>query len=213
MKKILSLFACILLMQFSWAQVNVTEQKAKWIEGEQNSLAIEVGNNVKLVEEALEIKLKEEGLKISSKSGFTICKAQTWAKISKNTMDYYFKVTKIDKEKSVVNLFISTGYNNFLTSESNKDEIAAAKEFLKTLIVDTKKLELANAIKEQESKIADANKDQEKLLKRKADMEKDIEDLKKKITDNVAEQDAKAKEIENLKLQLAELQGKIDALK
>ena len=211
------LFAALLFVAFvpasASAQNTIVEHKVKWMEGDQNALVITITANTDDVEDALKLRLKSEGLKPSSKKGFLTCMESNWSRIGSGTMDFYFKITKVDKEKSEVAFFISKGYSNFLTSDANKTEIENAKAFLQNLVVDVKRFQLNRSLDQQAKKIKDALEEQEKLAKAQKKMEADLEELNKKIAVNKDDQEAKKKELENLKNQLKELQDKLDELK
>jgi hypothetical protein len=214
MKKIFLLLMVILnpFLELAIGQ-NVIEQKSECIDGVQNGLVIEINSTIKNVEIVLEKRLKGDGLMVNTKKGFYTCMAQNWARIGTGTMDYYFKVTKIDKNKSSITMFISKGYNNFLSSESNKMEIENAKIFMNSLINDSKKYEIELSLITNADLQKENIKDTEKLIKAVQKANEEIEELKKKIEENTTEQKNKSKEMENLKMQEAELKGQLDIFK
>ncbi len=213
MKKIFAALALMFVFNFSNAQT-ADEQKAPWIDGDQNAFTIDIPSTVDNVEGALKQRLASEGgLKVSTKKGFITCLAANWSKISSSTMDYYFKVKKSSGGHVIVYIFASKGYNNFITSAANPDEAGHAKDFLYSMINETKRYELNLALVDMSKKIKSANDDMDDLVKQQRKLEDKIKDLNKSLDENHNNQNKKSKEIDNLKNQLADLQSKLDGLR
>ena len=210
MKKILTLLFTFSIL-LSKAQTP-DEQRAPWIDSDQNAFSIQLANKADNVEAALKQRLQKEGLKVSSKKGFITCLGANWAKIGTNTMDIYFKVKKIDGGNSVLYMFVSKGYNNFINSQVNPDESSHSKDFLADMINETKRYELNLAMIDTNKKIKDANGDLDDLVNKQRKMEDQIKDLNRKLEENHTNQNDKSKQIDDLKSQLNELQNRLDAL-
>ena len=210
MKKIITLVFCLSVL-ITKAQ-SPSEQNSPWIESDQNSFVIQLSSNADNVEGALKARLKKEGLKVSSKKGFITCLATNWAKIGTSTMDFYFKIKKVDNGNSVLYVFVSKGYNNFISSQLFPDESNRTKDFLVDMINETKRYELNLAIVGLNKKLKNANDDLDDLMKKQKKMEDEIKELNRKLEDNHTNQTNQAKQIDDFKNQLTDLQNRLDAL-
>jgi hypothetical protein len=218
MKKYLSylfylIFFVVIAATNSEAQSVITEHKVKFLDAEQNALVIVINTNAEDVTNALLKKLKSEGVKAQEKKGMINCTESNWSAIGNGTLDYYFKITKMDKDKTELAFFISKGYTNFLTSESDKITMDNARNFLANLVIDVRKFQIQRALDEQAKKIKLATQEQEKLLQTQKKFQDQLEEVNKRLANNKDDQLAKSKELENLQNQLKELQAKMDELK
>ena len=210
MKRILFLF--FTLISFSLKAQAPDEQKAPWIDSDQTAFNIQLDNNADNVEGALVARLKKDGLKVSSKKKFITCLAANWSKIGTNTIDVYFKIKKVDNAHTMLYMFVSKGYNNFINSQANPDESSHAKDFLVSMINETKRFELNLAMIDTNKKIKDANGDLDDLVNKQRKMEDQIKDLNRKLEENHTNQNDKSKQIDELKSKLGDLQNQMDGL-
>jgi hypothetical protein len=82
---------------------------------------------------------------------------------------------------ATIYLFVSKGYNNFVSSGDDEDTAARVKSFLLSLVNDVRDLDLKYQIDDQ-TKVSDkAQKDYEKLVDQKAKLEKDLRDTENAI--------------------------------
>ena len=146
----------------------ITEGSRSFLKKESaNALSIVVQGLPKNVETVMEKKLQAAtGQKSKNMKGHRLYESARLADRSIASMDMYFRVeraSKSDKNHSRVNLFISSGNNNFINSETNPGEMEAAKEVLRSLQLDVEIYELELAIGGQNKVIDKANKEHLKM--------------------------------------------------
>lgn len=118
--------------------------------------------------------------------------------------DLYYKVTGNKKNAKLI-LLVSKGYDNFVSGGSDAQVAANAKNLLNNFEQQIEKYNKAQLIEEQKKLIAKTEKehkslisDQKRAEKKLEDQQKEIENLKKKVSN-------KADEIEDQKKKLDEL--------
>ncbi|MDR0874540.1 MAG: hypothetical protein LBN27_13930 [Prevotellaceae bacterium] len=197
MKKVFSLAvaALFLLSLQGFAQTETSEDLQKV--GKQPAFALDYNYSKKTVEEALALRLKNDKLKGSSSKGATKYEQVRYSTIADTPIDFYTKVTG-DKKKATVYVFISKGYENFVTSGNDANVAARAKAFLQSLNADIQNYDLKNQTAAQEKEVKKAQKDYDKLVKKQKDLQK--------------EQDKVAKELQKSEGALNTEKGKLDQL-
>lgn len=219
MKKIATLIPLLLLM----TAVSLNAQKAresneKSPAGEGNAVVIELEGQAKNVEEVMKRKFSK--LKGKSDKGFEAFTGVIFSEISSNTIDIYYKVEKKDETHSKIIMFLSQGYNNFMSSRDFPGEIGNAIKMLDAMIVEVRKYELELAIAAQTKVIEDEVKEQEKLVgenedlvKEKEKLQKELEENKTETENNVKAQEEQKKVIEDQKKVLDDLKNKLSQVK
>ncbi len=200
---------------FSFGQTaSVVERNEKWGDGSKPCLMIDLGiTTTDNVEKALEQTMKDKGFKGATKKGFLTYTQITFPAIAPGMMDIYFKAIKTGKDHASLQMFLSKGYDNFMSSTSDNAAMENAKTFLQNFTVELKKYELGLAIADQKDRVEKAEKENEKLQKWQRDMEKDRDDLNKKLDQNKKDQENKVKELANLNDVLKELNKQLNDLK
>ena len=194
MKKIL-LFGAIAICSTLFAQT-AEFKTADFIKKEKGkAIVITLEGQEDNVEKVMEKKFSK--LKHENEKGFEHYPAQIFSQISDKMLDYYWKVDKADKEHSTVILFISTGYNNFITEATHAKEIANAKQLLNNMQREVRTYELGLAIEAQEKVLEKAIKKKEDIVEDGEDLKKDEEKLKKELEENKQDQEENKKEQEN----------------
>lgn len=148
-------------------------------------------------------KPKEEKGLFNSDKGFLVFKSAYITEISDQAVDYIIKVEKKSRkedDQSVLYMIMNKGDQNVLEG-MNAEGVTQAKLFLNSLLPDVEAANLELQIKDQEEKIAKA----EKKLKGLKD---DQESLEKKLKENSKDQDDTSKEIEAGKQALEALKAK-----
>lgn len=132
--------------------------------------------------------------------------------LSSEKIDFYFKVdpkSKKEKDKSIVYVVISKGYDNFVSSSSDPAIIEATKQYLSGLIDKFGQQKIKLAIEEQKEIVEKADKKLNSLVVTAESLKTKLKEIEDSIVKNAQEQEtqktvlAKEKELlENLKLQL-----------
>ncbi|MBP5134912.1 MAG: hypothetical protein IKR52_01055 [Paludibacteraceae bacterium] len=158
----------------------VSETVAPFNKDRKPAFTMQLDYSKKLVEEALANRLKKDKLKSKSEGGMTKYAQANYPAICAQQCDFYTKVDGTSKIATIY-LFVSKGYNNFVSSGDDEDTAARVKSFLLSLVNDVRDLDLKYQIDDQ-TKVSDkAQKDYEKLVDQKAKLEKDLRDTENAI--------------------------------
>ncbi len=194
-----------------YSQASVTSTN---IEKEnRNAVMIQINQPVDVTSEALKERLKRSGLEGKSKSGVTAYRGVTLAEIAPEKIDMYTKVDKgPDDNSSLVYVAVSKGYDNFANAAEDSVLIERVKTFLNSFVKDANTMSVDNTIRTQMEEVSDNEKEYERLLNEKKDLEKkkaDIEtsliEIEKRISEKRAEIDRKKEALEVLKNQRGEI--------
>jgi hypothetical protein len=198
------------LFSVSFAQ-DITEGSRNFIKKESaNALSIVVQGQTRNVEEVMDRKLRAAtGQKSKTTKGLTMYESARLAGASTNVMDMYFRVEKAsrsDKNHSRVIIFLSSGNNNFLDSETNPNEFDAAKAILNDLQLDVEIYELELAIDEQNKVIEKAVKDHDKMVSDSVKLEEKLAETIQEIETNKLERKSQLEVIDQENVKLVEFQ-------
>ena len=211
MKTILLSIVIIFSSLNIFAQAAVTSTN---IEKEnRNAVMIQINQPADVTAEALKERLKRSGLEGKSKSGVTAYRGVTLAEIAPEQIDMYTKVDKgPDDNSSLVYVAVSKGYDNFANAAEDSVLIERVKTFLNSFVKDANTMSVDNTIRTQMEEVTDNEKEYERLLNEKKDLEKkkaDIEtsliEIEKRISEKRAEIDRKKEALEVLKNQRGEI--------
>lgn len=210
------LVLAVMVMSFQFINAQAYEGTVDYGKKKVPALIIEYNYSVDAVEGAFNQKLQLMGLKgkedkglFSSTKGYTTYKGAVINDISSNMLDYTFKVekkSKKDDNNSVLYLIITQNDNSLVTNDA--DITSSAKSFLNNLLPDVDAYNLELQIKDQEDKVAKAEKKLKKLQDDKADMEKKIQKLQDDMKNNEKDQANTQTEITNQKAALEGLKAK-----
>lgn len=205
------------LTAFTFAQKSTEGSEKSPMGDNGTAIVIQIEAQKKNIEDVLDDKFKK--LKSGKQKGFVAMQGQIFSEISPDMLDYYYKVDGKDGEAKVV-FFMSKGYDNWMTSQTNPQEVGAMKKMLETLVTEVRRYELGIAIEAQEKVVEGAMKDQEKLVKDGEGLVKDQQKLEEELAENKEEQEQNKKDqeeqkkkIEEEKKVLAELQKKLGGVK
>src|SRR5690606_37249486 len=109
------------------------------------------------------------------------------ADFGNTTYDLYFKVNKKsrkEKDKSVVYLLISKGYENFAVETTDADLFQKGKAFVSDLLKNAASTDLEKQIAEQEDIANKAEKKYVNSIEEGEDLEKEKKKIEQDITDN-----------------------------
>lgn len=153
--------------------------------------------------EKLGYKPKEEKGLFNKDKGFKIFKGAYVTEANAERLDYIIKVepkSRKNKDESVVSLILLKNGSN-AKAGFGVVETEQVKEFLRNLLPNIEAADLEIQIRTQEEAIAKAEKKMKNLKTEK-------EELEKKLSDNIADQESTQKDIDNQKLALEVLKGK-----
>jgi hypothetical protein len=128
-------------------------------------------------------------------------------------LDIYYRVEDKGNNKAKVIIFLSKGYDNWLTSAENGAEINNARKMLDKLIAEVRKYELQLAIDAQTKVVEEALKASEELVKDGEDLVKEQEKLQKELEQNKTDQEANKKAKEDQTRKVEEQKKLLETLK
>ena len=128
------------------------------------------------------------------------------ARFSNATLDYYYRIEPLGKEMpgfTRINLFLSAGNYNFLSSEKYPAEMEAAKNWLGELPAHLEVFRNKRAVEEQEAMIVKAEKELKSLQHEAQKLEKEqlALDRKKEANELLQQNQTSILEKEKVKLQ------------
>lgn len=163
----------------------------------------------KTVSRAIEDKMQKMGYKGKDNKGFTIYRGVHIASLGPDAYDLYFKTDKKSRKESgttVVTMMVSAGYDKFIGDSTNSVVIDNAKNYLNGLTEIVGAYDLEQQINEQEDaskkadkKLANLVEDGQDLQKKKAKIEKDIEENIKKQAEQKSEAEKQRQIFDTLK--------------
>ncbi|UAY52521.1 hypothetical protein [Ferruginibacter albus] len=159
--------------------------------------------------DAINNKFKSLGYSSKSSGDYKLYKGIKLAELGDGTYDIYLKVdkkSKKEKDRSVVYMLISSGYEKFIPEAANADLFNNAKTFLNNLMPSVVAVDLENqitaqedAVKKANKKLSNLNEDGEDLAKKQKKLEQDIADNKSSIANQQKEVAAQQQILETLK--------------
>lgn len=188
----------------------------------QPGLVLHLPNNTDVAEGTILQKLKETGYSPETKGklfwkknkldGFYVFNGITLPALNNQKLDMYFKVdpeSKSQKDKSIIYLLVSKGYDNFISPEVDSATFIAATDFLNGFVATTASYRLNLDIEEQEKVVKNAEKKLSDLQDDEKSFVKKIEDLQADLRNKKNDQVMQEKEISNQKMKLEELKAKV----
>lgn len=209
------IFASVALAIAAMTSVTVNAQNAheatvKFEKIDENAVAADYDNSAEIVKAALKQRLDKDGLgKMKSSKGFMTYKGTLWSVVSADKLDVYFKVQG-KKGKSTVYALVSKGYNNFLTSGTDRQAIENVKTFLNSLQSSVQAYQDELNLKAEEEAMAKAEKARKKAEEKQKDLLAEKEKLQKKIEKNNKEQESKQKALDEEQRKLNDLKAQMN---
>lgn|GEM_PF-3020588 len=148
--------------------------------GRQSAFAMDLDHPAKTVEKILGQRLRSDGLRGRSSRGAVKYERVTYMPISGIPIDLYTKVTG-NRRRATVFIFVSRGYENFVTSSTDPVIAENVGIFLTSLISDVQSYELRNQISAQEKVVRRAQRDHEKLLRDQNNLQRRQERLTRDV--------------------------------
>lgn len=175
-----------------------------------NALSVVVVGQPKNVEAVLDKKFEAAtGSKPKTSKGVKMISGASYARMSANTLDMFYKVetaTKTDNNHTRVNLFLSSGNDNFISSESDPETMRGAAEILKGLQTEVTIYEYELAIEEQTKVIDKAIKDHERMVGDSVKLENKLAETLQEIENNKISRRNQLETIEQEKMKLSGFQ-------
>ncbi|MCI4670915.1 MAG: coiled-coil domain-containing protein 22 [Bacteroidia bacterium] len=156
-----------------------------------NGVGLKTKKSPEIMQETIEKKFSASVKKAKAKKvnkNIFVFEGVVLPEVSSSTMDYYFKIEEVSKENYLVEMFLSLGNNNFISSSKFPNEMEAAKRFMEKLDSNAELTRMAQMIADQEEKIKDQEKEIDKLTKTQHDLVKSHEKMVEEIKKNEAEQ-------------------------
>lgn len=216
------LFFIILLLGVGFTQAQeITEGTfvfTKKITPSANGLSMVVEGNEEVVSEWFEAEWKGLTNKKPKnvKQDVMGMEAMQVARFSNATLDYYYRIESLGKEMpgfTRINLFLSAGNYNFLSSEKYPKEMDAAKSWLQELPAHLEVFRNAQAVDEQEAMIVKAEKELKNLQTDQKKLEKEQMDLDRKKEANELQQKSQTEMIEKEKAKLSSMKAFLEKVK
>ncbi len=206
MKSVLILFITFLFYCNATAQAHLvtTEyQKTK-----QSAIEMEMPYTEKVVSDAIEDKMGKMGFKAKSNKGFMVYKGVRIAELGAGTYDLYFKTdrkSRKEKDMTIVTMMLSEGPEKFV---SDPEVLTNAKNFLDSQVVAIEAFDLEVQVTDQDNAVKKGDKKMSKLIDDANDLQKKKAKIEKDIEDNLKEQENQRKELETQNQILNTLKGK-----
>lgn len=205
----LTLVLSIVTCNLAQAQ-NARELSVKLDKNKENAIVAEYDQPEEVMETVLKKQLEQEGLDKSKKhKGFSRYAETTWKRISPQSADYYFKVDG-KKDHATITVLISKGYNNFISSGSDREAVEQMKAFLNNLAAAAEAYSHALKVKAQEDVVTKAEKAFNESEENNKDLLSQKEKLEKKIAENNNEQALRQKALDDEKKKLEALRTVIN---
>jgi len=208
MKRI-SIICSFLFLATAISAQSITTGSITYNKAQEQGIIAEYNFTEDLVKSALVNEIEKAGVKGRSAKGFTLFKAVQITQISPDIIDLYIKTerkSKKEKDKAIVYMLISKGYDNFIQPTVDAPVFDNAKNYLSSITSSIAANDLNSQVAEQEEVVKKENKKLE-------DYEDDMNGLEKKIKKLTADMEDKKKDIENQKAEVNKQQLVLDTLK
>lgn len=161
--------------------------------------------------DAIKAKLKTLGYSSKGVKGFDVYRGVKLAELGSETYDLYFKIdrkSKKERDRSVVYLLITKGYDNFVTEATDSALFANAKTFMNNLVATVTAADLEKQIQAQEDAVKKSERRYNNSVDDGSNLEKRKRQLEQDIADNIKDQAAKKAEAETQSQILETLKAK-----
>ncbi|XZF15181.1 hypothetical protein ACTHGU_03520 [Chitinophagaceae bacterium MMS25-I14] len=152
---------CLWCMIFSVAAnaQNAVETSVKYNKQQHTGITADYKSGKEETEGALLAKLKAAGLNSKKKkNGFYVYSAVNWTEIMPEKIDVYVKISG-SRKKSVIEMMIAKGYDNFITTASDPEAIDKVKNILNNLPADISAYRNAQELAARQAAVAKAQKE------------------------------------------------------
>lgn len=201
-KHLFAILSCVALTTATNAQT--TESTIKIDKTERSAISSEYNMSSDALKDALKESFKSKGVKLEKSKGLLTAKAVSIQELGNNMYDVYFSVdptSRTEKNKSVIKMALSSGYNNFI-SPANVDVYPLAKNYLASLSSSVYAEKKQVDISVQTESFTKAQKKYNNLVKEIERLEKQRKNIEGDIAENKRNQDLQLKEMERQKAAL-----------
>ncbi len=178
----------------------------------QPAATVEYNTTADIAENVINDDLKSRGFgKGKSSKGFTKYEGISFAEISADKIDLYIKAekkSKKEKEKTIITLMTSKGYDNFVSGTSDAKIMTAMLNYLNGLKPKFEAGNLAVQIQDQEDAVKKEEKKQNNIVDDISDMEKKIKSLQDDIAKKKNDLEKQKSEVEKQRQLLATLKAR-----
>lgn len=209
MKKIIALSAIFCAsFAFQATAQNAYETLVKYDKANQNAVVAEYELPKEVIEAALKERFEKAGLgKPKNSKGFMTYTGKLWNEVSTAKLDVFAKVEE-KKGKSTVQILVSTGNNNFITSGSDANAIQNVKTFMNSFLQDANAYQLKLDIEKQEEIVKKSEKEYNNAVDNGKDLAKEKDKIEKKILENTNEQSLKQRTLDEQRMKLETLKSR-----
>lgn len=203
--KFLSTLALANILMFSVQAQNAKEVSTTINKAQKTAFQADYKVPKDLMKTTLDDRFKKAGISGKKSKGFVKYEGVTFSELSPNKIDIY---TKLDgkKDNSSVLMLVSTGYDNFISTATDAATAANTITFLNKLNEDAVAMKGAidlaaqqKAVATAQEKLKKSEKEKEKLAKKRAKLDKQLE-AEGKSGDKATQQvEAEKLRLENLK--------------
>lgn len=162
------------------------------------------------LKDALKDAYKAKGIKLEKSKGLLVAKGVAIPEMGNGTYDLYFDVdskSRSEKDKSVVKMAISSGYDNFIGPTMPEKFLPAKTYVASTVSPALHSQKLQADISAQNEAYAKAQKKYSDLIKEGEKLEKQRKSIEGDIATNKRDQDLQQKEIERQKAVMDQLKA------
>ena len=184
-KKIIIAIAILLIQATMFGQAR--EASVKIDKEKRPAVMININRSQEITENALKERLERAGLKDRIRKGDGIYKGVVFSEISPEKLDFYTKVEKASKNRSIVYMAVSRGYDNFIEGTSDSLITERIKNFLNSFVQDADNefsdVQISSQVKDLKKERKSYErllKDQKKLERQKNKIEKQLEAIQNK---------------------------------
>lgn len=207
MKKVIATFAFICGFIAAKAQ-NAYETSVKFDKSNQNAIVATYDLPKEVVEAALKERLEKAGLgKPKGSKGFMNYAGKLWKEVSDDKVDLYVKVED-KKGSSAVQILVSKGYDNFISSGTDAHAVQNVKSFLQSFNTEVLAYQLMLDIEKQEILVKKSEKEYNNAIDNGKDLAEEKGKIEKKIAENTNDQSLKQRALEQEKARLETLKSK-----
>jgi hypothetical protein len=198
--KLLTILLILFVCSTSFSQAIYTQ--ADYNKMKKPAVLSELPFSDKTVSDAIVDYMKTKGYKQDKNKDYLVFKGVNLADLGPGQYDLYFMVkekSKKEKDKSLVTLFISKGYENFIDASTEPDIIENGKIFMNSFLETSAAYDLELQIKAQEEAVKKAERRMQELVNDKEDLEKKIAKLQEELSNNSKSQTEQQTEVDKQK--------------
>ena len=170
------------------------------------------------VEEALKAKFEKDNKMKGSKAdgSYRAYLAQPFAEFGTANYDIYWKAEKVGKKNNTsvnLNMIVSQGNMNVITSQNDPETAAKVKTFLSDFVKYVNEYSLNQELNTLNQQLEKLNSEKKSLLDKQSKSEKEIDKLQNQIEKEKKEIEGLKKQVNDKDASIKELEKQINAVK